>query len=200
MARSTREKYFMIAVAAAVGVWALDRYALTPYTDARAALVTERDALQQESDNAQRLRRKERRTRRTWARMRTVGIESAPSEAERRMLHALRAWAQEAGIAHLSLRPSRVNRDHGFLQVLVHAGGSGSTAAVAKLLWAVESATSLGVRVDEVRLTPAKPGADELQIELTVSTLCAVPQTEEKAGTARQSVAAAGTSSRGGRQ
>lgn len=192
MARSTREKYFMIGVAAAAGLWAVDRYALTPYADARSAIEAEHEAARDEESNVRRLRTVERRMRWVWAGMRAAGIESAPSEAEGRLLHALRGWAREAGIAHLSLRPTRVNREHGFVQVVVHAGGSGTTASVAKLLWGVESATEIPVRVDEVRLTPTKTGVDDIQLELTVSTLCAAPEAEQKLDGTRQRVAAGG--------
>lgn len=190
MARSTRERYFMIGVAVAAGLWALDRVAFTPYLEARSAVATDYEQARGEKAKLDRLRLDEHRMRRTWTELRAAGIESAPSEAEGRALHALRTWAQASGIAHLSLRPSRVNREHGFVQVIIHAGGSGSTAAVAKLLWAVESATGIPMRVDEVRLTPTREGADELQIELTVSTLCAVPQAEPKPAPGRQSIAA----------
>ena len=191
MARTTRENYFMIAVAAAVGLWAVDRYAWTPYTDAQTAVAAEREAVQRELDDFEILTRRHQKMRRVWSEMRAAGVESSPSEAERKMLHALRAWAQDAGIAHLSLRPERVNKEHGFVQVVVHATGSGNTAAVAKFLWSIESATTIPVRVDDVHLTPAKEGADELQMNLSASTLCATRETQ-KPGAGRPTVALAG--------
>jgi len=193
MARTTREKYFMIAVGAAAGLWALDRYALSPYLDARAEVAASQLAADQKLLEVEQLQVQDKRMRRTWARMRQAGVESAPSEAERKMLHAIQSWAQEAGIAHVSLRPERINKEHGFVQVVVHATGSGPTAAVAKLLWSVESAGAPAMRVDDVQLRPAKEGADELLVELTASTLCATPQAEEKKrDVGRQPVAAGG--------
>ena len=191
MARTTRERYFMIGVAAAVGLWAGDHFVFTPYRDARLAVAADLEAAREDEAAVVRLRREERRMRRAWSHMRAAGIESPPSELEGRVLHAMRTWAQSAGVAHLSLRPSRVNRDHGFVQVVVHAGGSGSTAAVARLLWSVESATNVPIRVDELRLTPAKEGADDLQIELTVSTLCTPPAAGQKPDAGRPGVAVA---------
>jgi hypothetical protein len=191
MARSTRERFFMVGVAAAVGLWALDHFALEPYLEARDEIALRHDAARDEEMKVERLRRDERRMRRAWDQMRAAGIESAPSEVEGRVLHAMNAWAQSAGVAHLSLRQSRVNREHGFVQVIVHAGGTGPAAAVAKLLWSVESTTNIPMRVDELRLTPAKEGVDDLQIDLTVSTLCAAPAPEAKPDAARASVAAA---------
>jgi hypothetical protein len=193
MARTTREKYFMVAVGAAVGLWALDRYAVTPYVDARKDVIEQQAAAREQLDGRVRLQRERRRMAKTWAAMRDAGIESSPSEAERKMLHAIQAWAQDAGIAHLSLRPERVNKDHGFVQIIIHASGSGPSGAVAKLLWSVESATQPVLRVDGVQMRPTKEGTDDLQLELTASTLCATRAAEEKStnGGGRQRIAAA---------
>lgn len=203
MARTKREKYFMIAVAAAAGLWTLDQYALAPYLAAREAVAKDLDVAHKQLADVARLQREERRMKRTWAKLREAGIESAPSEAERKMLHAIQTWAQEAGITHLSLRPERLNKEHGFVQVVVHANGSGPTAAVAKLLWSVESATAPALRVDDVQIRPAKEGADELLVELSASTLCVTRQAEEKtpdAGRQRVTGASGGGRVREGRR
>ena len=204
MARTTREKYFMIAVGAAVALFALDRYALVPYIGASNEIAERQAAAQEDLDGMVRLRRERRRMEKSWAAMRDAGVESTPSEAERKMLHAIQSWAQEAGIAHLSVRPERLNKDHGFVQVVVHASGSGPAAAVAKLLWAVESATEPALRVDGVQVRPTKEGTDDLQLELHASTLVATDAAEEKTRNevGRQRVAAVaaggGRTKRGG--
>jgi hypothetical protein len=109
------------------------------------------------------------------------------------MLHVMRQWAQDAGLRNLSLRPERTNKDFGFIKVTVHATGAGQTASVAKMLWSVESAET-PVRVDDVQLSPVKgEGVDDVQVTLTVSTLCAAgdldPQQRNSGG--RQLVASA---------
>ena len=111
MARSKRENLLIIGVAAAVGVFALDRYVLTPYTDARDAIAADRAAAAEQLADASRLFQRERQLRKAWADMQAAGVDDAPSEAERRMLHAVRQWAQDAVVRNLSLRPERTNRE-----------------------------------------------------------------------------------------
>jgi hypothetical protein len=122
MARSTRERYFMFGVAAAVGLWAADRFALTPYSRARATVA--------DSDLARaRRRRRSPSAAERAAHAAGVGADAAAGSNPPRRdrgphLHALRTWAQSAGVAHCPCgRPG--DRDHGFVQVVVHAGGTG---------------------------------------------------------------------------
>src|SRR5687767_11892040 len=117
MARSKRENLLIIGVAAAVGVFALDRYVLTPFTDARNAISADRAVAAEQLAGASRLFQRERQLRKAWTDMQAAGVDDAPSEAERRMLHAVRQWAQDAGIRNLSLRPERTNREFGFVKV-----------------------------------------------------------------------------------
>ena len=191
MARSRRENLLIFGVAAAVAVFALDRYVVTPYRDARDAIAADKSVAAEQLADASRLFHRERQLRKAWAEMQAAGVDAAPSEAERRMLHAVRQWAQDAGIRNLSLRPERTNKDFGFVKVTVHATGSAQTAAVAKMLWAVESA-AMPVRVDDVQMSPTKgEGVDDVQVTLTVSTLCAGGDLDRRNEGARQAVAAA---------
>jgi hypothetical protein len=173
MTRTKREQLLIIGVASAAGLFVLNRYAYEPYIAARDAVDGDRlVAAERLADNS-RLFQKERTLRKSWSQMQAGGINSAPSEAEGKMLHVLRQWATDAGLRNLSLRPERTNKDFGFVKVTVHATGAGSTATLAKLLWSVESAET-PVRVDDVQLSPVKgEGVDDVQVTLTVSTLCA---------------------------
>jgi hypothetical protein len=171
MARSKRENLLIIGVAAAVGIFALDHFVISPYATAREAIAKERETALKKIVENNRLFHEERDMRRLWSDMSKNGVTDAPPETERKMLHALRQWAQDAGVTNLSLRPERTNREYGFVKVVVHANGSAPQAAAAKLLWSIESAT-LPIRVDEIQLTPAKEGTDDLQVQLTASVLC----------------------------
>jgi hypothetical protein len=189
MARSKRENLLILGVAAAVGVFALDRYVLTPFATAREAIDADRAvAADQLADNS-RLFQRERKLRKDWADMQAAGVNEQPSEAERRMLYAVRQWAQDAGVRNLSLRPERTNKEFGFVKVTVHATGSAQTAAVAKMLWSVESA-AMPVRVDNVQMTPTRgEGVDDVQVTMTISTLCAGGELERRNENPRQAVA-----------
>ena len=107
------------------------------------------------------------------------------------MLHAVRQWAQDAGIRNLSLRPERTNKEFGFVKVTVHATGSGADGGGGEDAVGVESAT-MPVRVDDVQMSPTKgEGVDDVQVTLTVSTLCAGGDLDRRNEGPRQAVATA---------
>ena len=198
MARTRREQLLIIGVATAVGIFALDRYVIQPFRTAREAIGKDQDVARTQLRDANNLLRKERQMRREWAQMTAAGIESGTWDAERQMLRSMQTWVQQAGIANASLRPERTATEHGFVKVTVHVTGTGPSAAMAKLLWSIESA-SLPVRVETLQLTPAaqKEGTDELRLTMSASRLCAVPEGELKPGApgsvpgARQPIATA---------
>ncbi len=171
MARTKRENFLIIGVAAAVGIFALDWFVISPYATAREAFATQRETSLKKIAENHHLFHDERDMRRLWSQMAKNGVTDSPPETERKMLHALRQWAQDAGVTNLSLRPERTNREYGFVKVVVHANGSAPQASATKLLWSVESAT-VPIRVDEIQLTPNKEGTDDLQVQLTASMLC----------------------------
>jgi hypothetical protein len=192
MARSRRENLLIIGVSVAVGLFALDRYVLTPFNEKREDLAVQHQrSLEKIGENRTVLNR-DRDLRKVWAEMSAVGLEASPADAERLMLHALRGWTKESGVQHVSLRPERSNL-RGFVKVSVDVKGSGPTASLAKLLWAVESA-KMPIRIENVQVTPSSSkegGGDDLQMQLTISRLCAVEELQKKGGSARPTVAAA---------
>jgi hypothetical protein len=124
MARTRREQLLILGVASAVGIFVLDRYVLTPFTTAREAIRTQQEITQARLAEVNTLFKREQQMRRAWAGMTVAGIEASPAEAERKMLHALQAWAQQSGVANVSLRSERVNQPHGYVKVNVHVTGS----------------------------------------------------------------------------
>ena len=69
MARSAREKYLIIGVAAVVGLFALDHYAISPYFTAREAIGKEREVAIEKINQNLHLFREEREMRRLWGEM-----------------------------------------------------------------------------------------------------------------------------------
>ena len=77
MARTKRETYLIIGVATAVGLFALDYFALTPYMDAHKAIDADMAIASTKNDEVNTLFKRERQMRRTWADMTAVGLQSA---------------------------------------------------------------------------------------------------------------------------
>lgn len=181
MARTRREQLLIIGVASAVGIFVLDRYVYQPFKAARETIDKDREVAVIQLRDARNLVRHERQMRREWAKMTTAGIESGAWDAERDLLRSMQTWAQQAGVQNVSLRPERTVTEHGFAKVVVHVSGTGPSAAMAKLLWSIESAAA-PVRVDSLQITPGaqKEGADELRLNLAASRLCASPGGEAR--------------------
>jgi hypothetical protein len=170
---SKRERYIAIGVGAAVGLFGLDSLVITPFRargeDIRLQTVAASDELTKAS-NLKHLRDK---VKKDWDAMQAGGMKTDPSDAEAQAQHALRDWYQEAGLTNYSQGPSRNTAEGKFVAVSFHTNGIGTMSGLAKLLWRIET-TTIPMRVENLTITPhGAEGRDDLQIQLTVSTLCA---------------------------
>src|SRR3954464_240602 len=167
MVLSKREKYIGLGVAAAVGL-ALDSFALPPYIARRDAIAAGRaDAAQQLSDAATLLQR-QHNLRTIWTELQKGGLKVNPSQAESQTIQAVIDWAKAAGVELAALKPERSSQEGQFQVISFNVTGTGSTQAVSKLLWSIETAT-IPVRVNDMQVTPRREGTDDLSIRLSVS-------------------------------
>jgi hypothetical protein len=151
------------------GVFALDRALITPYLDRRRALAEEQELNAKGLSEVRQVLKRERQLREVL-----VGIASAkadPSEVESRVLHHLHEWQREAGVGKASFQRVRAVESYGFTRVTFQASASGTMAAVAALLYRVETAP-IPLRIDQLQIVVGKDGGDELQLQFSVSTLC----------------------------
>ena len=100
------------------------------------------------------------------------------------MLHALRDWSQETGFALSSLKPGKTTERGDLLETSFQAAGTGPIEAMARLLWRIETA-SLPLRIEQLQLGARKEGADDLSLQLSLSSLCLPPAQETQAAPAR---------------
>jgi hypothetical protein len=171
MALSPRERLIALATGAAAVIFVGNKYAYEPYVQARADVARERAAASDKLDQNTRLLTRKKRLEneeRAW-KQRAGPLPTDPAEAERQLL-AVRDWAQEAGLTNISTTPRREPRNDRTQIVRLDASANGSLAAVAKLLWRVESATP-ALKVDELALRSRSDGADDLQVDFKVSTI-----------------------------
>lgn len=173
-----REQYIAYGTGAALALLALSYFVLAPYFAARHDRGVRLAAVEKQDRAAENLFKQQQRMQRVWLELKNGGLKTDPAEAESQMLHALGDWAAESGVNVAGLRPEQQKPDGRFLQISFHITGTGPTAAAAKLLWRIETAV-IPVRVNEVQLTPRKEGVDDLQIQISVSTLCLLPEGEK---------------------
>ncbi|MBM4016953.1 MAG: hypothetical protein FJ288_01280 [Planctomycetes bacterium] len=170
MILSRRERLIICLAAVAVALLVLDRYAVTPLLDYRAALENQKQGLLVEMERAAALLAHKHRIAPKWKEMTAAGLKHDPSEAESQILHAVRDWSAEAGLKLTSLKPDRLPDKRSLQEITFQAAGTGSMNAVARFLWRIETA-KVPIRVKELQLGARKEGTDDLALQLRLSTL-----------------------------
>jgi hypothetical protein len=172
---SKRERYIAIGVGAAVGLFGFDRLVLTPFLDRNEEIRVQTSVATEDLMKASNTKHLRDKVKKDWDEMQAGGMKSDPAEAEAQAQHALRDWYQEAGLTNYGQGQSRLTTEGKFVNIQFHTNGIGTMGGLAKLLWRIET-TTMPMRVVELAITPHGPeGRDDLQINLTVSTLCALP-------------------------
>jgi len=170
MAFTQREKMIIAATLAALCLLGLDVYVLTPLLDRRAATTAQRARLLAKLAQARSLLNRRRRLERTWRDMLASGMNRDPAEAESQLLRSLRDWSAKADVTLSSLRPERSAEKTELCEIIVHAAGTGSMAAVSRLVWQIETAP-IPVKVKMLQLGSRKDGMDDLSLHLKASML-----------------------------
>lgn len=171
MMLTRRERAIALATLAVFALLGLDRMVLAPIEDRRSALAAERRQVVAELDRARALFAQRGQTGPEWQAMVAAGLGDGPTQAESRLLQAIRDWAQEAGLALTSLRPDKATETHKLQELTFHTAGEGGMKAVVGFLWRLET-SPLPVRPTEVRVAARKEGSDELSLQVTISALC----------------------------
>ncbi|MFO7959088.1 MAG: hypothetical protein R6X33_18540 [Candidatus Brocadiia bacterium] len=179
MTLSRRETLIAVVAVLAVALLVADRYVITPLMESGAEVEEERRQLMAAMTNARRLFERQRLMARRWQEMKGGGLASEPSDAEGRILQAVRNWAEEAGLALSSVKPERGEREAGVGEITVVAAGTGNMRAVARFLWHTET-TALPLRVRELQLGARTEGQDDLSLQLKLSTLYAAGGPEQR--------------------
>jgi hypothetical protein len=169
MALSSRERYISLAALAVGSIFALDRLGLSPYIEKRKALAEQIEQRQHEMDAANQLLQREQRLRHILTGMGQT-LRSDASSVEGQLLHLLHQWQEESGVAGASFQRVFTLEEHGFTHLRFQVSATGSMAAVAMLIYRVETAP-IPLRVDDVHLLPKTGNGDELQMQISVSAL-----------------------------
>ncbi|MBE3099613.1 MAG: type 4a pilus biogenesis protein PilO [Acidobacteria bacterium] len=185
MILSKRERFIIAATLIVVAAAVLYLYVLTPLNDSRKALEDRKEGLLNELERARTLLARKREIAPKWKEMTVGGLKSDPTEAESLILHSVQDWAREAGLKLASLKPERLLEKKSLQEIAFKATGTGSMNAVTKFLWQLETA-KVPVRVKELQLGTRKEGADDLTLQLRLSTLyqSAQPPAPSEDGTA----------------
>lgn len=182
MILSKRERMAAVVTMVAVGLLAVDYYALEPLFAYRDQLEVEKGTQSGLMQKSSRLLANKTELRRKWGEMTTSGLSGDPSAAESRVLHGVRDWAQEAGLSLSSLKPDRTEHDKLFHKIVFRATATGNMSQISQFLWKIQTAP-IPVRVTDMQLSARKEGTDDLSLQIGISTLYLAPEPEKKAPT-----------------
>ncbi|HWE04602.1 MAG TPA: hypothetical protein VG326_19510 [Tepidisphaeraceae bacterium] len=178
MILTKRERYIAIGAGALVGVLLLYFLMIGPYVERRSQIAAEVDTALNDKDKADLLFHQQVKMRKVWNEMIAGGLSNTQSDAESQLQLALNDWARDCGVTVSKLKDERSILDGKFVQIGFHLTGTGPLATISNLLWRVET-TTMPLRVSEIQVMPLKEGIDDLQLELSLSTLCRVPDSDK---------------------
>jgi hypothetical protein len=175
MTLTKRERNIAIALGATLLSLGIYYLAVQPYLDSLAQIDQDyQTQLRSWNDHLSLVNRRVELEKK-WDEIKRGGLSSDQSLAEGQAWNKVADWANAAGVQITSLKSDR-NTDAAPFQIIgFHVIANGSIPTFAKLLNSFETAT-IPVRVDEIQITPRREGTDELQIRMSVSTLCLQPE------------------------
>jgi hypothetical protein len=172
MILSRRERYIVIGTVAVVGLLALDRIFLTPMIEHRQLLEAEMRKSTAEMTRAEGLFTNSPRVHRKWNEMTAATLKVDGSNAESQIIRDVGDWALQAGLNLSSVKPERAEKENKtqFMKITFRANATGNMAAISRFMWQVQT-SKVPVRVTDLSITTRRDGADDLTLDLGISTL-----------------------------
>jgi Tfp pilus assembly protein PilO len=169
MVLSKRERIILIAAITCVGLFVVNRFVVEPVQAKLDELEAQRQQLLGDLNEAELLIGNHGRMQKKWKAMLSDGLRS-DTEAESRVLSALRQWSGAAGLALSSIKPERVSSDGGLQEMIFTVAGKGTLDSVARFLWQIETA-ALPVKIKDMQLGSSSELGDSMSLQLHLSAL-----------------------------
>jgi hypothetical protein len=177
MTLSKRERQISMVVLAAAVLFVFDQVALQPYIERRRALVDEAAVKADALLEVRKVMKEEAKLRGLLVRMGTAlgnaggGAQADASWAEGRILTALQEWERQAGVGKASFNRLRATEAYGFTRLTFQVSATGRMPAIAALVYRAETA-EIPIRIDQMQVMLSGDSGEELQVQLTLSTVC----------------------------
>ncbi len=169
MGLSKRERIILIAATASVGLFVAVKFVIDPVQAKREELESQRQQLLGDLNEAELLIGNHARMRRKWNEILSDGLRNE-TEAESKILAALRQWSGAANMALSSIRPERISTDRGLQEMIFTVAGRGNLESVARFLWQIETAT-VPVKIKDMQLGSSSESGDSISLQLHLSAL-----------------------------
>ena len=178
MILSKRERTIVGLTTAVLVLLLADQFALTPLLSRRDRIEQDLAAVVRDLDKGEALLRQKRKLMPRWREMTESGLGASASDAESRLLRAIRDWAQESELTLSSVKYERTETERQFQKITWRAAGTGTMASVSRFLYRAQEA-SLPVRISDVQVSARQEGTDSLAIQVGIATLSS-PAASEK--------------------
>lgn len=169
MVISKRERNVAILTVVALGAFGLNQL-WEYYAGEREQITSSMSTVEGKLNDINALFGKQRRLEKVWKEMQTGGLTSDRAEAETRISHAIAEWSRDSGMNLIIMNATRRQAENGFIESGYDATATGPMATVAQMLWRIETST-IPIRIEKIEITPLKPGIDNLQLVVSLSTL-----------------------------
>lgn len=170
-----RERKIAIGVAITLVLVLLYYVAWEPYSDARDKAEADQAEITRKLDNADQIFHREKVLRPVWVDMQNGGLNVDSSKAIEQTLSALNSWSYDCGFNLATYKYERTTQGQGTFQIInITGSGGGHMPQVARMLADIEMA-QIPIRINELSITPAKEGTDDLNVRFSLSALCQPP-------------------------
>ncbi len=179
MVLSRRERLIAAVTLLVMTIFILDRYAVTPFMEAKEQISIEKQDLMNEMQHAAKIFRHRNRIKDEWQEMARGGLGSDPSIIESRILHEIRQWSHDCGISISSIKPDH-NRREGFIlkEIIFNVACRGSMDSAGQFLWQIEN-SRLPLRITECQLGARDADGKDMSLQLRLSTVY-LPEIENR--------------------
>lgn len=166
-----------IALGAVLGIAVLNWVVVTPLMDWGKSISDQNDKSSEQEQNDHKLRNRLKTLNVIWQDMQKNGLKTDVSDAQNQLSNAVREWSEQSGVTLSDTKTGSsptVDSKTGFARIDYQVTCAGTSSAIAKLLYQIESA-KIPIRIDNIRINSTKDGVDDLKAELSLSTLCVLP-------------------------
>jgi len=170
MVLSQREKHIAIITGAVLALFLLYTFVFNPVMDGRDRILLEKERLETQLDNAQRIFDRRDQLSEQWLGMKAGGLGSDPSAIESRVLNAVRQWSEQCGLPISTVKPDRDRGDGELREIFFNLALTGDMEAVGRFLWEVENC-ELPLRIKEFQLGSRGGDASDLSLQIKLSAL-----------------------------
>ena len=162
MNNERRQLYLKIGAAASVGLYLLNAFILEPAVQGWSQQTARITALREKVQRGRDLCKREKTLRDRWAGMLRANLPAEISEAENVAYKAVGRWVRDSQISLTSLTPQWQTREEGFETYECRLAATGSQAALGRVLYELESDSSVPVSLEECECTTRDPRGSQL--------------------------------------